>query len=113
MGFSPTAEAPTAIVVLQVFVLDENGNVQQNATVKLFGTEAALQARKGEIAKGTTNKRGKVVFKGLEEKKYYILAQKGKKDNLGGAYQTEGKLEKNRVNKINIIIGSGPSLPGY
>lgn len=112
-GFASKTEAPAAIVVLQVFVLDENGNVQENATVKLFETEAALQSKKGEIASEKTNKRGKVVFKGLDEKKYYILAQKGKKDNLGGAYQTEGKLDKNRVNKINIIVSAGPSLPGY
>ncbi len=110
-SFSYEAATPS-IVMLQVFVVDDSGNVQPNAQVKIFESEADFDAQKKPFATETTNKKGKAIIKGLQEKVYYVYAKKGKKDNAGGASKTE-KLDKNRVNKINIIVSSGPALPGY
>ena len=50
-----------------------------------------------------TDNKGRVTFKDLEEKVYFINAVKGDMNNYGMGVQT-GKLEKGKVNKVTIVI---------
>ena len=88
---------------LQIMVLDENGNVQEDAEVKLYETKEDFENEKYAVEPQLTNKKGKTRFKGLKEQAYYIEVSKGKKDNSLGAEMTS-KLTLGKINKINVII---------
>ncbi len=100
------ASAQTFFLSLQVSVIDAKGNVVPDATVKLYKSEADYMADKNAIvAKDDekTNKRGRITFTKLETKEYFIRAEKGNMSNMAHGYQCS-KLDKNRINKVNIII---------
>jgi uncharacterized protein (DUF2141 family) len=88
---------------LRVIVLDDVGNVQKGATVTIYATEKDFQEGKNIVATGKTDDKGKLMFKNLSPKSYFIKAVLGKKDNTDGAYTTS-ILEAGKVNKINLII---------
>lgn len=92
------------IVVLQVMVLDENGNPIEGADVALYATEDdADEEANGLKAPKPTNKSGKVTWrKGLEPKSYYVVAKKGIYRTKEGL-RTE-TLSKNNLNKLNVIL---------
>ncbi len=95
-------------VILQVTVIDDAGNVQPNAKIKLFHNKQDFDENKNALVVAEkTNKKGKVSIKKigaykLEEKTYYIRVDKGDKNNIGHGIKTK-KLEK-KINKINVII---------
>ncbi|MBB3698571.1 hypothetical protein KMW28_15555 [Flammeovirga yaeyamensis] len=99
--------------VLQVTVMDTKGNVVEGATVIIYETEDdAWDEENGVEAKTKTNHNGRVKFtKGLKEKAYYVVAKKGKLVSEDGLKST--KLKKNKLNKINVIIGEekGITIP--
>ncbi|MDH5599643.1 MAG: carboxypeptidase regulatory-like domain-containing protein [Cyclobacteriaceae bacterium] len=89
---------------LKITVLDELGNIQEGASVKLFLNEEDYQKEKNAISKAQfTDEKGVVVYKELESREYYILVEKDDLNNNGGAVKTD-KLQEKKVNKINIII---------
>jgi hypothetical protein len=100
-----TEHKSLAIIALQVTVLDDAGNLQEGATVTLYEKEEDYQKNKNPIkAPEKTNKKGKVTFKwDLKEISYFIRVEKGEMDNSGSGIKTE-KLDKNRINKVNVII---------
>ncbi|OHX68156.1 hypothetical protein [Flammeovirga pacifica] len=111
----PTEEASTYFInpILQVTVMDDRGNVVEGASVTIYETEDdAWDEENGIEAKTKTNQNGRVKFtKGLKEKAYYVVAKKGKLVSEDGLKST--KLKKNKVNKVNVIIGAdkGVSVP--
>ncbi|MCS7005836.1 MAG: prealbumin-like fold domain-containing protein [Cytophagales bacterium] len=90
--------------VLKVTVLDDAGNIQKGAVVKLYKTEEDYKEDKNPVGgPQTTDEKGKVQFKDLEPQVYYVRAQKGDKDNSDGGIKTH-KLDAGKINKINVII---------
>jgi ABC-type Na+ efflux pump permease subunit len=88
---------------LHVTVRDELGNTVEGATVKLFEQEDDYLKEQNIAAEGVTDKKGVLKLKDLKAIPYYVIVRKDDKDNAGGGEQT-GKLEGNRINKVNIII---------
>ncbi|MEN7549906.1 carboxypeptidase regulatory-like domain-containing protein [Rapidithrix thailandica] len=94
---------------LQVTVVDDAGNIQIGASVKLYKTEEDYKNDKNAIkAQSKTNKKGRVIFKKLDTKVYWVRAQKGDLTNDDHGIKTS-KLEKGRLNRINIVL-SGLSI---
>ncbi len=88
---------------LQVTVLDNVGNIQPNARVTLYESEADYNNSKPALPSQVTNKKGKTRFIGLKAIDYFVYCEKGKKNNLFHGEKT-GELQKGRINKVNLII---------
>lgn len=88
---------------IQLTVRNELGNTVEGATVKLFEQEQDYNEEKNVAAEGSTDAKGVVKFKELKAISYYVLVEKGDKNNFGGGEQT-GKLEEKRINKITVVI---------
>ena len=90
--------------MLQITVLDENGNIQKGARITLYAYEKYYKAKKPIIAGPIkTNDKGRVLIKKLQPINYYIRVRKGQKDNANGVHKLK-KLKKGKINKVNIII---------
>ncbi len=101
MAFTPQTQLiKTALIVT---VLDDLGNVQEGATVKLFKTEEDYTQLTNAIGPEKTDNKGKVKFRDLEPIDYYIQVENGKKNNMFGGEKT-GQLEGGKYNKVNVII---------
>ena len=89
---------------LTITVLDDTGNLQEEASVTLYNTEDDYRASKNPaFPTQVTDKKGKIKFKNLEPVSYFIEVKKGEKNNDGLGTQT-GKLVEGKTNKVNIII---------
>ncbi|MDN5211473.1 carboxypeptidase-like regulatory domain-containing protein [Fulvivirgaceae bacterium BMA12] len=89
---------------LRITVLNELGNVEPGAKVTLYGNSEDYKKEANPVAEGKiTDKKGRVTFKGLEPKVYFVNAEKDEKNNYGAGVQTD-TLEEGRINKVNIII---------
>ena len=99
------AQAQLLPTNMMVTVLDDKGNVQVGASVKVYASEEDFEEDQNPVATGVTDAKGRVTFKKLEEKSYYIRAKKGEKANDDGSYQT-GALAASKINKVNIIINT-------
>ena len=89
---------------MRITVLSRLGNVVENASVTVYETRDDYDNEENAIAgPAFTDKKGRVTFKNLEEKHYFVQIVKGDASNYGDAEQT-GKLKKGKVNKFNIII---------
>jgi 5-hydroxyisourate hydrolase-like protein (transthyretin family) len=89
---------------LTITILDENGNIQEGATVILYKNEEDYRASKNPaVEKQITDKKGRVKFKDLETMAYFVEVRKGDLNNDGLGAQT-GELVSGRTNKVNIII---------
>ena len=89
---------------LRVTILDNLGNLVEGATVVVFGKEEDYRFEKNPVAgPELTDARGRVTFKPIMPKSYYIYVVKGDKNNNGEGVRTS-RLSPNKMNKINIII---------
>lgn len=89
---------------LQVTVRDDLGNLVEGAEVRLFKTEEDYNKEQNQVgATLKTDAKGKASFNELEPMVYYIIAEKGDKDNSGAGTKTESLTAK-KVNKITLII---------
>jgi len=89
---------------LQVTVRDDLGNLVEGANVRLFKTEEDYNKEQNQVgATLKTDNKGKASFNELEATVYYIIAEKGDKDNSGAGTKTESLTAK-KVNKITLII---------
>ncbi len=88
---------------LKVTVINGEGNVMKNATVRLFLSEDDYIEDKKSILSEKTNDKGQVVFKKLNPRSYYIDARKGDLNNDGRGAKTD-KLKEGRVNRVNVVI---------
>ena len=92
---------------LKITVLNELGNVVEGAKVTIYKNEADYNAEKNAVQPAQlSNNKGQVTFKKMDPVSYYVLVTKGDLDNIGGG-EIIGKLEKNKLNKANIVITDG------
>ncbi len=104
--FMAWAPAPNQVLKtsLRITVLNDLGNIQENASVQLFTTEEHYRNETNPVGPPQkTDKKGRVTFKNLESRAYFIHAKKGDATNVGRGVQTE-KLEQGKVNKLNTVI---------
>ncbi len=88
---------------LTITVRDEVGNTVDGATIQLFEKEDDYKAEKNVVAKEVTDDKGVAKFKDVKAIAFYVLVQKGDKDNIGGG-ELIGKLEEGKFNKVTIVI---------
>lgn len=92
---------PTGV---RLTILNSLGNIEENAKVTLYANWDDYENEENAVAgPAFADKKGRVTFKNLEEKPYYVKAVKGDKSNYGEGEQT-GRLIKGKINKFNIII---------
>ncbi|MFA0962910.1 carboxypeptidase-like regulatory domain-containing protein [Roseivirga sp. BDSF3-8] len=89
---------------LRITVIDELGNPVEGATVKIFANEKDYRAGENLVQEPqTSDEKGRVTFKDLESKVYFVDARKGDMNNNSAGVQTD-KLKEKRLNKVNIVI---------
>lgn len=88
---------------LKITVIDGEGNIVKNATVRLYLSEDDYIDDKKSILSEKSNDKGQVVFKKLDPRSYYIDARKGDINNDGRGAKTD-KLREGRVNRVNVVI---------
>lgn len=88
---------------LTVTVRDGLGNSVQGASIKLYEKEEDYKNEENVVMEGTTDEKGIAKFKELKAIPYFLLVEKGDKNNFGGGEQT-GKLEDRRINKVTVVI---------
>lgn len=88
---------------LKITVINGNGNIVKNATVRLFLSEEDYLDDKKSVLSEKTNDKGQVIFKKLDPRSYYIDARKGDLNNDGRGAKTD-KLREGRVNKVNVVV---------
>ena len=89
---------------MRITVISRLGNPIENAKVTVFLNREDYENEENAIAgPAFTDAKGRVTFKNLEEKQYYVQVIKGDESNYGDAEQT-GKLKKGKLNKFNIVI---------
>lgn len=102
--FSLTSRHQVISTGMRITVLSRLGNPVENAKVTVFETREDYENEENAIAgPAFTDAKGRVTFKNLDEKQYFVQAVKGDDSNYGDAEQT-GKLIKGKLNKFNIVI---------
>jgi len=99
-----TSTAQVLPTGVRITVLNKMGNPVENAKVTLFANEADYENEQNAVAGPVfTDEKGRVTIKNLDEVQYYVQVVQGDASNYGEAEKTD-KLEKNKINKFNIII---------
>lgn len=102
--FITNAESQVLTTGMRITVLSRLGNPIENAKVTVYANQEDYENEENAVAgPAFTDEKGRVTFKNLEDKQYYIQAIKGDANNYGDAEQT-GKLKKGKINKFNIVI---------
>ncbi len=104
ISFSFTAKSQILPTGMRITVISRLGNTVENAKVTVYENQEDYENEENAVAgPAFTDNKGRVTFKNLEEKQYYVQVVKGDENNYGDAEQT-GKLIKGKVNKFNIVI---------
>ena len=107
LSFSNEAEAQIFNTKLKITVVDELGNIVPDAKVTLYGSEADYNKEVNAVQPfQLTDSKGRVIFKKLDAKSYYVIVRKGDKDNAGGG-ELVSDLKKGKINKANVVISDG------
>ena len=102
--FSIEAKCQLLPTGMRITVLSRLGNQVENAKVTVYANQEDYENEENAVAgPAFTDEKGRVTFKNLEEKHYYVQVIKGDESNYGDAEQT-GKLKKGKINKFNIVI---------
>ncbi len=89
---------------LEITVRDRLGNVVEDAEVQIYRTYDDYQEETNPVAEmQKTDKKGRVLFKNLDAKSYYVNVQKGTMNNHGEGEMVD-TLVKNRKNRVTVII---------
>lgn len=89
---------------LRIVIQDDLGNIQEGALVTLFENNEDYRGSTNPIAgPALTDKKGRVTFKDLEAKAYFVHAEKHKMNNNMLGVKTD-TLEGGKLNKIAIVI---------
>lgn len=89
---------------MRITVLNSLGNIVENAKVTVYGSRNDYEKEENAVAGPVfTDEKGRVTFKNLDEKIYFVQVLKGDESNYGDGEQT-GKLSKGKINKFNIVI---------
>lgn len=99
-----TSEYQVLSTGMRITVLSRLGNPVENAKVTVYNNQEDYENEENAVGGPSfTDSKGRVTFKNLEEKQYYVQVIKGDESNYGDAEQT-GKLVKGKLNKFNIVI---------
>ncbi len=103
--FTPKADDSQFLKTnLRIVIQDDLGNIQEGATVTLYGNKDDYRKSENPVAEPQiTDKKGRVTFKDLEAKVYHVHAEKGKMNNNNLGVQTD-TLEAKKLNKVAIVI---------
>jgi uncharacterized protein (DUF2141 family) len=103
--FTPKTESNQFLKTnLRIVIQDDLGNIQEGATVTLYGSNEDYRKSENPVADSqVTDKKGRVTFKDLEPKVYHVHAEKGKMNNNNLGVQTD-TLEGGKLNKVAIVI---------
>lgn len=88
---------------LKVTVIDGLGNFTKDAEVTIYQSKKDYENSVNAVQKNFTDKKGRVKFKKLDVKAYYIDVRKGDMNNDGEGVLTE-TLSKGKSNRINVVI---------
>lgn len=88
---------------LKITVIDGLGNIVKGATVSIYIKEEDYRASKNPVQTLKTDNKGRVTFKDVKPRAYFIEAKKGDKNNNGEGVLT-GKLSEGKTNKVNTVI---------
>ncbi len=89
---------------LRITIQDDLGNIQEGAFVTLYDNNEDYRSSENPVAgPKETDKRGRVTFKGLEAKTYYVNASKGDMNNNMLGVQTDTLVE-GKLNRTAIVI---------
>ena len=98
------AESQLMSTSMRITVLSRLGNTIENAKVTVYQNQKDYENEENAVAgPAFSDGKGRVTFKNLEEKQYYVQVIKGDDNNYGDAEQTS-KLKKGKINKFNIVI---------
>jgi len=101
---SNEAEAQIFSTKLRITVLDDLGNVVPDAEVTLYANEKDYIKEENEVQPtAITDNKGRVTFKKLAAKSYYVIVRKGDLTNSGGG-EIISSLEEKKLNKANVVI---------
>jgi len=107
MATTQEASAQVFSTKLKITVLNDLGNVVKDAKVTLYASEADYNKEINPVQPyKLTDSKGRVTFKNLETKSYYVIVRKGDMDNSDGG-EVISELSKGKVNKANIVISDG------
>jgi len=107
VGLQQKSQAQLFKTKLQITVVDKLGNVVQDAQVALYKNKSDYEKEVNPVqAFKLSDGKGKVTFKNLETKAYYVIVRKGDLDNFGGGEKTS-VLEEKKNNKSTIVITDG------
>jgi len=102
--FTGTASAQILKTSLEITIRDRLGNTVEGAKVQLFKSADDYQNETNPVTEvELSDRKGRVLFKNLESKPYYVNAQKGDENNYGDGEMVDTLVE-NRKNKVTIII---------
>jgi len=89
---------------MRITVINSLGNYVENAKVVVYETRDEYDNEENAVAgPAFTDEKGRITFKNLKEKIYFVQVVKGDESNYGDGEQT-GKLKKGKINKFNIVI---------
>lgn len=88
---------------LRITVIDGLGNPAEGATVTIYGSKEDYTGSENPVQTGVTDSKGRITFKDLEPKSYFIDARKNDMNNDGEGVQT-ASLEEGKLNKVNTVI---------
>lgn len=89
---------------IRITVLDALGNPVPDAEVTLYHTEEEYRQEENAASETQlTDRKGRIRFKDLEPKIYFVDVVKDDMSNAGAGVQTD-TLREGRINKVNIII---------
>ncbi len=89
---------------LEITIRDRLGNVVEGAEVQLYRTFEDYQNETNPISEvQITDTKGRVLFKELEARPYYVNAHKGDENNYGEGEMVDTLVE-NRKNKVTVVI---------
>jgi hypothetical protein len=89
---------------LEITIRDRLGNTVEGAKVQLYQTFEDYQNETNPVSDvQVTDSKGRVLFKELESRSYYINASKGDENNYGDGEMVDTLVE-NRKNKVTVII---------
>lgn len=95
-------DTPPAI---EITVLDSFNNVVSDALVAIFDNQDEWAMRENPLQVWKkTDINGKVLFLNLQERNYYVFAEKGNLSNLKTEILTNNKLLVNQIQSLRIHI---------
>jgi uncharacterized GH25 family protein len=89
---------------LEITIRDRLGNPVEGAEVQIYRTFEDYQNETNPVSEvQITDSKGRVLFKNLASRPYYVNAHKGDENNYGEGEMVDTLIE-NRKNKVTVII---------